>query len=76
MDVTTAEMEILGELIGGLILFADADAELVLGATALASAGIEVDPQNQQLKKLPSVRLKRVEHPRVPLASARRSMGR
>ena len=28
MDVTTAEMEILGELIGGLILFADADAEL------------------------------------------------
>jgi hypothetical protein len=28
------------------------------GVTALQSAGIEVDPQNQRLKKLPAVRLK------------------
>lgn len=29
-----------------------------LGFTALQSAGFEVDPLNQQLKKLPAVRLK------------------
>ena len=66
MDVTTGEMEILGELTGGLILFGDADAEPLLGATALASAGIEIDQRNQQLRKLPSVKLKELPaHPRT-----------
>ena len=58
MDVTTGEIELMGELTAGLIIFGDADAEPLLGVTALESAGIEIDPQNQQLKKLPSVRLK------------------
>ena len=58
MDVTTGEIELMGELTAGLILFGDADAEPLLGVTALESAGIEIDPQNQRLKKLPSVRLK------------------
>ena len=58
MDVTTAEIELMGELTAGLIIFGDADAEPLLGVTALESAGIEVDPQNQRLKKLPTVRLK------------------
>lgn len=58
MDVTTGEIEFMGELTAGLIIFGDADAEPLLGVTALESAGIEVDPVNQQLKKLPSVRLK------------------
>ena len=35
-------------------------AEPLLGVTVLESAGIEVDPRNQHLKKLPSVRLKAV----------------
>ena len=30
------------------------------GVTALESAGIEIDPVNQRLKKLPALRLKRV----------------
>lgn len=51
-DVTTSDIEVMGEITAGLIL------------------------QNQRLRKLPSVRLMAVEHPRVPLASARRSMGR
>ena len=58
MDVTTGEMELMGELTAGLVIFGDADAEPLLGVTALESAGIEIDPQNQRLKKLPSVRLK------------------
>ena len=58
MDVTSGEIEVLGELTAGLIIFGEADAEPLLGVTALESAGIEVDPLNQQLKKLPAVRLK------------------
>ena len=58
MDVTTGEIEVMGEYTAGLIIFGDADAEPLLGVTALESAGIEVDPQNQRLKKLPAVRLK------------------
>ena len=40
------------------IIFGDADAEPLLGVTALGSVGVEVDPQNQRLKKSPAVRLK------------------
>ena len=58
MDVTTGEIELMGELTAGLIIFGDADAEPLLGVAALESAGIEIDPQNQRLRKLPSVRLK------------------
>ena len=34
------------------------EAEPLLGVTALESVGIEVDPANQRLKRLPAVRLK------------------
>ena len=34
------------------------EAEPLLGVTALESVGIEVDPRNQTLKRLPAVRLK------------------
>ena len=58
MDVTTAEIEFMGEIVGGTILFGASNTEPLLGVTALESAGIEVDPVNQQLKRLPAVRLK------------------
>ena len=58
MDVAVARIELLGEIVGGTVLFGAADAEPLLGVTALESLGIEVDPLNQQLKKLPAVRLK------------------
>ena len=35
----TAEIEFLGEIVGGTVLFGEADMEPVLGAAALASAG-------------------------------------
>ena len=60
MDITTADIEFMGEIVGGTILFGEADVEPLLGVTALESVGIEVDPNNQRLKRLPAVRLKRL----------------
>lgn len=58
VDITTADIEIMGEIVGGTILFGEPDVEALLGVTALESAGVEVDPVNQRLKRLPSIRLK------------------
>ena len=58
MDITVGEIEFMGETVGGTILFGAADAEPLLGVTALESVGIEIDPLNQRLKRLPAVRLK------------------
>ena len=58
MQVTVAEIEFMGEIVGGTIIMGDEDAEPLLGVTALESVGIEVDPVNQRLKRLPAVRLK------------------
>ena len=60
LDVTTADIEFMGEIVGGTIIMGEADAEPLLGVTALESVGIEVDPLNQRLKRLPAVRLKRL----------------
>lgn len=58
MDVAVGQIEFMGELVGATIIFGDEDAEPLLGVTALESVGIEVDPRNQILKRLPAVRLK------------------
>jgi hypothetical protein len=48
----------MGEIVGATVIFGQDDAEPLLGVTALESVGIEVDPSNQRLKRLPAVRLK------------------
>jgi clan AA aspartic protease len=58
MDITTGEIEFMGELLGATIIFGTDDAEPILGVTALESVGIEVDPRSQRLKRLPAARLK------------------
>lgn len=58
MDITTGDGEFMGEVVGATIIFGPDNAEPLLGVTALESVGIEVDPQNQRLKRLPAVRLK------------------
>ena len=63
MDITTADIEFMGEIVGGTILFGEANTEPLLGVTALESVGIEVDPLNQRLKRLPAVRLKSLKTP-------------
>lgn len=58
MDVAVAQIEFMGEVVGATVVFGKDDAEPLLGVIALESVGIEVDPQNQRLKRLPAVRLK------------------
>ena len=59
-DIAVAQVEFMGEFVGVTMIFGEAGAEPLLGVTALESVGIEVDPMNQQLKRLPAVRLKRI----------------
>jgi len=58
MEIGVASVEFMGEIVGVTIIFGDDHVEPILGVTALESVGIEVDPQNQRLKRLPAVRLK------------------
>ena len=58
MEFTTGDIEFMGEIVGATIVFGDADAEPLLGVTALESVGIEVDPHNQAFRRLPSTRLR------------------
>ena len=48
----------MGEIVGATIVMGEEGAEPLLGVTALESVGIEVDPLNQTLKRLPSTRLR------------------
>ena len=57
-DIAVARVEFMGTLTGVAVIFGDDNAEPLLGVTALESVGVEVDPRNQQLKRLPAVRLK------------------
>ncbi len=57
-DITIAEIEFKGEVVGGTIVYRDEGAEPLLGVTALESGGFEVDPRNEELKRLPAVLLK------------------
>lgn len=58
MDIGVAQIEFMGEIVGATVIFGKDDVEPILGVTVLESVGIEVDPQNQRLKRLPAVRLK------------------
>ena len=58
LEVTAAEIEFMGDWTAGTVIFGGDDTEPILGVTALESVGIEVDPRNQRLKRLPAVRLK------------------
>ena len=58
MDIGVAQIEFMGEFVGTTVIFGKDDVEPILGVTALESVGIEIDPQNQRLKRLPAVRLK------------------
>jgi len=61
MDITIGRIEFMGEVVGGTIIFGEPNTEPLLGVTALESVGIEVDPRNQKLKRLPAVRLKSMQ---------------
>jgi clan AA aspartic protease len=60
LEIGVAQIEFMGEVVGATVIFGNDDVEPILGVTALESVGIEIDPQNQRLKRLPAVRLKTV----------------
>ncbi len=53
-----AQIEFMGELTWGRVIFGPDQAEPLLGVTALESVGILVDPANKTLKRLPAIPLK------------------
>ena len=53
-----AEIEFMGELTSGRIIFGPDNAEPILGVTALESVGILVDTANLKLKRIPAIPLK------------------
>lgn len=53
-----AQIEFMGEITAGRVIFGPDDVEPILGVTALESVGITVDPATQTFKRLPAVPLK------------------
>ena len=53
-----AQIEFMGEITAGRILFGPDSIEPILGVTALESAGITIDPVTRTLKRLPAIPLK------------------
>ena len=58
MGIAGARIELMDTFTLGIVVFGDANAEPIIGVTALESVGVEIDPRNQRLKRLPTVRLK------------------
>ncbi len=67
LNITGAFVEFMGDFTAATIVMGERDAEPLLGVTALESVGIEVDPVNQTLKRLPAVRLKGGFKPKGPV---------
>ena len=57
-DFGVAQIEFMGEITAGRVIFGPDDAEPLLGVTALESVRITIDPANRTLKRLPAVPLK------------------
>jgi clan AA aspartic protease len=57
-DFGLVEIEFMGELTSGRVIFGPDNAEPLLGVTALESVGISVDPTTRTLKRMPAIPLK------------------
>jgi clan AA aspartic protease len=53
-----AQIEFMGEVTAGRVLFGPDEAEPILGVTALESVGVTIDPATRTLKRLPAVPFK------------------
>lgn len=53
------QIEFMGEITAGRVIFGEPGCEPLLGVTALESVGIMVDPANKTLRRLPAIPLKR-----------------
>ena len=57
-DFGIAQIEVLGRLTAGRVVFGPNDAEPILGLVALESAALKVNPVSMELEKLPAGMLK------------------
>jgi clan AA aspartic protease len=53
-----AQIEFMGEITAGRVIFGPEGTEPILGVIALQSVGIIVDPRTESLKRLPAIPLK------------------
>ena len=67
LDITGAFVEFMGDFTAATVVMGEEDAEPLLGVTVLESVGIEVDPVNQTLKRMPAVRLRGGFMPKGPV---------
>ena len=58
LGIAAARIELMDTFTAGVVIFGEDEVEPILGVTALESVGVEIDPHNQRLKRLPAVRLK------------------
>jgi clan AA aspartic protease len=58
LEYGLAEIEVMGEVTAGRVIFGPTGTEPFLGVTVLESVGILVDPANQTLRRLPAIPLK------------------
>ena len=57
-DFGLAQIEFMGEVTAGRVIFGPDGVEPLLGVTALESVGITIDPATRTLKRLPAIPLK------------------
>jgi clan AA aspartic protease len=57
-DFGLAEIEFMGEITSGRVIFGPNDADPLLGVTALESVGILIDPAKCTPKRMPAIPLK------------------
>jgi clan AA aspartic protease len=55
-----AQIEFMGEITAGRVIFGPEQVEPILGVTALESVGVTLDPSSQTLRRLPAVPLKQI----------------
>src|SRR5438067_13788992 len=58
-----AQIEFMGDITAGRVIFGPDNTEPLLGVTALESTGIVIDPKTGRLERLPAIPLKRLVMP-------------
>jgi clan AA aspartic protease len=58
-DVGIVQIEFMGSITAGRVVFGAEDIEPILGVTALESVGVVVDPVKKELRRVPAIPLRR-----------------
>jgi clan AA aspartic protease len=58
LDFGLAQIEFMGEVTAGRVVFGPEGSEPLLGVTAVESVGIVIDPANKTLRRLPAIPMK------------------